>query len=80
MGLLMGKFHQFLTEVSARDSSVFSFPDNNFSKYQQIFTKLGFCIDIVEICFGIAVRRSFYNFLQNYLLATHQYLSFRTIA
>ena len=50
----MGKFHQFLTELSARDMSVFSFLDYNFSKYQWIFTKLGMCIDIVEICFWIA--------------------------
>ena len=33
---------------------VFSFPDDNFSKYQWIFMKLGLCIDIVEIWFGIA--------------------------
>ena len=50
----MGKFCQFLTEVSARITSVFSFPDDNFSKYQWIFTKLGVCIDIVESYFGIA--------------------------
>ena len=50
----MGKFCQFLTELSARDRSIFSFMDDNFSKYQWIFTKLGEYIDIVEICFGIA--------------------------
>ena len=50
----MGKFRQFLTELSASDRSVFSFPDDNFSKYQWILTKLGVCINIVEICFGIA--------------------------
>ena len=27
LGLLMGKFHQFLTELSARDLSDFWFPD-----------------------------------------------------
>ena len=56
LGLLMGKFRQFLTELhlSAWDMSVFSFPDYNVSKYQWIFTKLGVCIDIVETCFGIA--------------------------
>ena len=32
----------------------FSFPDDNLSKQQWIFTKLGMCIDIVEIWFGIA--------------------------
>ena len=34
--------------------SIFSFPDDNFSKYQWIFMILGMCIDIVEICFGVA--------------------------
>ena len=53
LGLLMGKFHQFLTELSARCMSIFSFPNENFSKYQWIFTKLGVCIDIVETWFGI---------------------------
>ena len=33
---------------------IFSFPDDNLSKHQWIFTKLGMCIDIVEIWFGIA--------------------------
>ena len=32
----------------------FLFPDDNLSKHQWIFTKLGMCIDIVEIWFGIA--------------------------
>ena len=34
--------------------SVFSFQDDNLSKYQWVFAKLGMCIDIVEIWFGIA--------------------------
>ena len=33
LGLLMVKFRQFLTELSARDMPVFSFPNNNMSKY-----------------------------------------------
>ena len=32
------------------------FPDDNLSKLQWIFTKLGVCIDIVEIWFGITTR------------------------
>ena len=32
LGLLMGKFHQILTELSARDMPIFSFPDDNLSK------------------------------------------------
>ena len=31
LGLLMGKFRQFLTELSARDTPIFSFPDDNLS-------------------------------------------------
>ena len=54
LGLLMGKFFQFLTELSAHRTSVFLFPDDNLSKCQWIFTKLGVCIDIVEISFWIA--------------------------
>ena len=50
MGLLMGKFCQFLTELSARNTSIYIlFPDGNLSKIQLILTKLGFCIDIVKI-------------------------------
>ena len=30
--LLMGKFHKMFTELSARDTRIFSFPDDNFSK------------------------------------------------
>ena len=50
----MGKFRQFLTELSACHISMFSFLDDNLSKCQWIFTKLGMCIDIVEIWFEIA--------------------------
>ena len=50
----MGKFRQFLTELSACDMSEFLFPDGNFSKCQWIYTKLCVCIDIVKIQFWIA--------------------------
>ena len=52
----MGKFRQFFTELSAQDTPIFSFPDN-LSKHQWIFTKLGMCIDVVEIWVGIANGR-----------------------
>ena len=53
--------------VSARLSSVrpsvcFSFQDDNLSKHQWIFTKLGMCIDIVEIWLGIANGQILSNF------------------
>ena len=54
LGLLIGKIRQFLTELSARDTSVFSFPDDNLSKYTWIFTKIVIYIDIVKIWFGFA--------------------------
>ena len=34
--------------------SAVSFPDNNLSNYQWIFTKLGMYIDIIEASFRIA--------------------------
>ena len=40
----------------------FSFPDDNLSKHQWIFTKLGTGIDIVEIWFGIANGQISSNF------------------
>ena len=50
----MGKFRQILTELSARDTPMFSFPDDNLCKCQRILTKLGTCIDIKKIWFEIA--------------------------
>ena len=44
LGLLMCKFHQIFTELSARDRPTFSFTDDNLSKRQWIFTKLDMCI------------------------------------
>ena len=41
--------------LSVRRTSIhFSFLDDNLSKHQWIFAKLGMCTDIVEIWFGIA--------------------------
>ena len=40
----------------------FSFPDDNLSKHQLIFTKLGMCIDIVDIWSGIANGQISSNF------------------
>ena len=54
LGLLMGKFHQFFTELSGRDLPIFLFLDDNLSKRKWIFSKLGMCIVVVEIWFWIA--------------------------
>ena len=40
----------------------FSFPDDNLSKHQWIFTKSGVCIDIMEIWYGIANGQISSNF------------------
>ena len=45
-----------------RPSVRFSFPDDNLSKHQWIFTKLGMCIDIMEIWFGFANGQISSNF------------------
>ena len=80
LGLLMGKFRQFfLTDLFVWDTSDFSFLDNNLSKYQWIFTKLDMCIDIVEICFGIAKRQISTIFDRVNLPGTHPYFRFQTI-
>ena len=44
LGILMRKFRQILTELPARDTPIFSFPDDNLSKCQGILTKIGTCI------------------------------------
>ena len=54
LGLLMGKFRQILTELSARDTFIFSFPDDNLGKDQWILAKFCTCIDVKEIWFGYA--------------------------
>ena len=48
--------------VSVCLSVHFSFPDDNLSKHQWLLTKLGMCIDIVEIWFGIAYGQISPNF------------------
>ena len=57
----MGGYYGFTLDVSVtfrpsvrRTSIPILFPGDNLSKYQWIFTKLGICIDIMEIWFGIA--------------------------
>ena len=68
----MGKYPQFLTAFSASLMSVFLFPADNSSKCQWIFTKLGMCIDIVEIWFRI-VNRQILSIFDSYLPTTCPY-------
>ena len=72
----MGKFRQFLMELSAGDMSIFSFMGYNLSKEQGIFTKLAICIEIKEIWFGIANGQISTNFLRSYLPETCPYFRF----
>ena len=60
--LLMGNSCQFFTELSARDTPIVSFPDDNLSKKQGILIKLAIYIDIQEIWFGIANGQISLNF------------------
>ena len=74
----MGKFHQISTELSDGDKPIFSFPDDNLSKHQWIFTKLGICIDIMEMYFGIANGQISSNF-DSYLPETRPYFRVQMI-
>ena len=47
--------------------SVFSFPDDNLSKCQRIFTKLCVCVDNVAVWFGI-VNGQILSIFDSYLL------------
>ena len=44
---------QILTELSAQDTPIFLFLEDNLSKCQGILTKLGTCTDMKEIWFRI---------------------------
>ena len=54
--------HPSVRPLYVRSSVHFSFPDDNLSKHQWIFTKLGMGFDIVEIWFGIANGQISSNF------------------
>ena len=51
---IVAGYYGFTLVVCECSSVRFSFPDDNLSKHQWIFTKHGMCIDIVEIYFGNA--------------------------
>ena len=78
-GLLVGKFRQTFTELSAQNMPIFLFPDDNLSKHLWIFIKLGMCIDIVEIWFRIADEQISSN-LEGVICPRHAHIFvFRTI-
>ena len=57
LGLLMGKFSQFLTVFCPPHIRI-SFLDDNLRKSQWIFSKLGLCIDIIEVWFWTAYEET----------------------
>ena len=75
----MGKFRQFLAELSANDMSVFSFLDDNFSEYQWTFTKLGMCIALILWRSAFRLLMGKCSIFDSYLPAIHPYFTFRTI-
>ena len=48
-------------DVSLNPNTINQFPDDNLSKYESIFTKLGMCIDIMEIWFANGQIWSFFD-------------------
>ena len=62
--------------------SIFSFLDDNLSKYKWIFNKLSMCFDIEEIWFGIAngqISSIFYIFDRVIRPVTRPFFHFLTI-
>ena len=76
----MGKFRQILTELSARGTPIFLFPDDNLRKQQGILTKLGTCIDIKEIWFGISNGQISSNVLKGLTVLDTPIFSFRNVS
>ena len=61
-GIFNGQISSFFYRVICPCYVRISFPDDNFSKCQWIFTKLGVCIDIAKVWFGIADGQFFGQF------------------
>ena len=53
----MGKFRQIFTDLSARDTPIFSFPDYNLSKQQGIFTNLLYALTLRRSGLGLLMGK-----------------------
>ena len=53
--------------------SIFSLPDDNLRKCRWIFTKLGLCLDIVEIWLGIANGQILIELSAHYMIVVGYY-------
>ena len=71
-----GQICQFLTGLSACDTFVFLFLDNNLGRSQWIFTKLDVCIDVVESWFGMGKFHQFVSELSAHDMITAGYYRF----
>ena len=58
LGLLMGKFRQILTVLSARDTLIFSFSDDNLSKCQGILINLAHVLILRRSGLGLLMGKS----------------------
>ena len=56
--------------------SAFCFPEDNLHKFKLIFTKLGMCIDIVEIWFRIAYGQILLSIFDSFFCLGHVHFFF----
>ena len=59
--------------------SAFCFPEDNLHKFKLIFTKLGMCIDIVEIWFRIAYGQILLSIFDSFFCLGHVHFFFQMI-
>ena len=53
----MGKFRQFLTELSARDTPIFSFPDENLVNNKGFSSNLLYALTLRRSGFGLLMGK-----------------------
>ena len=56
-GIANGQISSIFDGVIARDTPIFSFPDDNLTKHQWIFTKLGMCIELRRSGLGLLMGK-----------------------
>ena len=80
LGLLMGKFRQVLTELSAWDMPIYLFPDGNFSKCHGNLTNLVHALILRRSGSGLLMGK-FHHFLtelsaRNMIMAGYYHFTF----
>ena len=73
-----GRRHKMTSRIdmSLNPNTIKSSPYDNLSKHQRIFTKLGMCIDIVEVWFGIANWQTSSFFFDRVICPPHIHIFF----